>query len=84
MGHKYINEGGFVPETIEDRKLFIANEMALAIRTAINKELGYTASCGISHNKTVAKIACAANKPNGMTVVPQRYFLKAMSGVPVK
>ena len=44
--------------------------MALAVRTAIKKECGYTASCGVSHNKTVAKIACAANKPNGQTVVP--------------
>jgi DNA polymerase-4 len=63
-------EGMFIPDTENDKKLWLANEMAFKIRKAIKDELGYNASAGISVNKTVAKIACTYNKPNGQTVVP--------------
>ena len=43
----------------------LANRIAEEVRLAIFEELGYTASAGISNNKTVAKIACTYNKPNG-------------------
>ena len=58
-------EGHFMPEEEKDQKLFIANRLAFQIRKAIDDQLQYHASAGISHNKTVAKIACTANKPNG-------------------
>lgn len=77
-------EGQFLPETDQDKKLFIANSIAKQIRDAIHSELGYFASAGISINKTVAKIACTYNKPNGQTVVPERYLRKALSQVPIK
>jgi DNA polymerase-4 len=67
-------EGRFLPESDEDKKLWIANQFAFQIRQAIKDELGYNASAGISVNKTVAKIACSINKPNGQTVVPKRYL----------
>jgi nucleotidyltransferase/DNA polymerase involved in DNA repair len=50
-------EGVFVPENEHDRKLFIANQIARGMRKTIDEELGYKASCGISHNKTLAKLA---------------------------
>ena len=34
------------------------------MRKAIDDELSYKASCGIAHNKTLAKLASAENKPN--------------------
>jgi nucleotidyltransferase/DNA polymerase involved in DNA repair len=77
-------EGGFLPETEEDKKLFLASDIAHQARKAIKLELGYNASAGISLNKTVAKISCGDNKPNGMTVVPRRYFKKALEKVPIK
>jgi nucleotidyltransferase/DNA polymerase involved in DNA repair len=40
------------------------------MRKAIDQELNYKASAGISHNKTLAKIASSQNKPNAQTVVP--------------
>jgi nucleotidyltransferase/DNA polymerase involved in DNA repair len=58
-------EGEFIPTEAIDKKLYLANEIAYQIRERIKQELGYTASAGISHNKTVAKIACTDNKPNG-------------------
>ena len=60
-----LGEGQFYPETDNDKKLWLANEIAFQIRNAIRDELGYNASAGISINKTVAKIACTYNKPNG-------------------
>ena len=80
FGHKTIGEGVFVPETVYDKKLFIANEIAHRMRTAINDELGYKASCGIGHNKTLAKLGSAQNKPNAQTVVPIRYAKEGMAG----
>ena len=58
-------EGRFLPVEPIDQKLYLANEIAFQVRDRIRQELGYNASAGISHNKTVAKIACADNKPNG-------------------
>jgi nucleotidyltransferase/DNA polymerase involved in DNA repair len=59
-----ISEGSFVPETDHEKKLFIANQISKNLRDAIYTELKYRASAGISHNKTVAKIASSQNKPN--------------------
>ena len=58
-------EGSFLPESESDQKMFLANRIAAEVRQAIYDELGYRASAGISNNKTVAKIACTYNKPNG-------------------
>jgi len=48
------------------------------MRKAVWDELGYRASAGISHNKTLAKLASAMNKPNAQTVVPRRYILDTL------
>jgi len=44
------------------------------MRDALEEELGYKASCGIGHNKTLAKLASGKNKPNAQTCVPIRYI----------
>lgn len=59
-----VANGAFVPETVSEKKIYIANQIAKNIRDTIFKELGYIASAGISFNKTVAKIASSQNKPN--------------------
>ena len=61
-GDKFI--GSFLPETELDKKLFLANQMAKNIRDTVKKELGYNLSAGISHNKTLAKMASQQDKPN--------------------
>jgi DNA polymerase eta len=74
-------EGLFIPESELDKKLFIASDLAYQMRKQIDQELGYKASCGISHNKTIAKLASSANKPNAQTVVPVRYMRDAMKNI---
>ncbi len=47
-----------------------ATRIAEALRAAIYRETGLTASAGISYNKMLAKIASDLNKPNGIAVIP--------------
>ena len=77
-------EGKFHPETDQEQCMWLTNRIAAEVRKAIFEELGYTASAGISNNKTVAKIACNYNKPNGQTIVPERYVKRALAQVPIK
>ncbi len=46
-------------------------EIAAAIRAAIQNELRLTASIGVAHNKFLAKLASDEKKPDGLFVVPE-------------
>ena len=55
------------------RQLFgTGEEIAQKIRAAIRLETQLTASVGVACNKFLAKIASDMNKPDGLTVVPNR------------
>lgn len=58
-GHKAVGEGSFEPVDEHDIRLRAGAQIAWEMRQAIDKELGYKASCGISHNKTMAKLGSA-------------------------
>ena len=59
-------------EPEEEKKiLFQASTVLNEIRIALFEKLGFTSSCGIAHNKLLAKIAASQNKPNGQTIVFQ-------------
>ena len=53
-----------------------ATLMARYIKQRIWESTGLTASAGISHNKFLAKIASARNKPNGCVVFCQGMLLR--------
>ncbi|KFP81800.1 DNA polymerase eta, partial [Acanthisitta chloris] len=44
---------------------------------------GFRCSAGISHNKTLAKLACGLNKPNRQTLVSARFVPQLFSQLPV-
>lgn len=46
--------------------------VALLLRKELLAQLGFTASAGIAHNKLLAKIGSAKNKPNQQTIVLPR------------
>jgi len=46
-----------------------AEELAMAVKQELKKELGLTCSIGIAPNKLVAKIASDFQKPDGLTLV---------------
>ncbi|KAJ2459692.1 N-acetyltransferase eso1 [Coemansia sp. RSA 2337] len=54
-----------------DLQLKYAAQFASHVRSVIFQELGYMCSAGIAHNKLLAKIGSALNKPNVQTVFLQ-------------
>ena len=58
--------------------------MAAEIRQRIFKEVGLTASAGISINKFVAKIASDYNKPNGQKTVNPDDVISFLEALPIR
>ena len=61
-----------------------ASLLAEEIRDRIFKEIGLTASAGISINKFVAKIASDINKPNGQKTVNPHEVEQFLESLPIK
>ena len=61
-----------------------ASLIAKEIRERIFKEVGLTASAGISINKFVAKIASDVNKPNGQKTVKPDEILVFLEELPIR
>lgn len=59
-------------------------EMARMVKEAVQKELGITVSVGLAGTKVLAKIASKINKPDGFTIIPQKYAKEFLKGVPVE
>ena len=63
----------FLDVTVNKKNILLASQIATNIRNKIKKEIGLTASAGISINKFTAKVATEINKPNGQkTIHPDR------------
>ena len=72
----------FLDVTVNKKNILLASQIATNIRSKIKKEIGLTASAGISINKFTAKVATEINKPNGQkTIHPDRLesFLNKLS-----
>ena len=54
------------------------------IRSEVISVTGYIASCGVSLTRQVAKLSCALNKPNKLTVVSTKRTTEFMRTVPIK
>ncbi|KAJ2008262.1 N-acetyltransferase eso1 [Coemansia thaxteri] len=52
-----------------DLQLKYAAQFAIHVRNVILQELGYRSSAGVAHNKLLAKVGSAQNKPNMQTVI---------------
>ncbi|PLX48089.1 MAG: DNA polymerase IV [Desulfobulbaceae bacterium] len=52
------------------RLLGDAEQIAVAIRSRVRRQVGLTVSAGVAASKLVAKIASDRQKPDGLTVVP--------------
>jgi DNA polymerase-4 len=61
-----------------------ATLIATEIRDRIFKEVGLTASAGISVSKFVAKIASDINKPNGQKTIPPEEVLRFLEDLPIE
>lgn len=66
-------------------QLFGSGEtVANQIRSRVKRELGITASVGVSFNKVFAKLGSDMNKPDGTTVIPYNGFREKVWPLPVK
>ncbi|KAI8592388.1 hypothetical protein BDZ88DRAFT_449317 [Geranomyces variabilis] len=66
-----------------DLQLRVAAEISQEIRATVYKELQYTCSAGIAHNKTLAKLCSGLNKPNKQTIMRQTAVLPFMEKLPL-
>ncbi|KAI9285429.1 hypothetical protein BC943DRAFT_323322 [Umbelopsis sp. AD052] len=66
----------------KDLQLSIGAEIAKEIRKDIFDTLKYTCSAGIAHNKTIAKLCSALNKPNKQTTMRESIVLEFMKSIP--
>ncbi len=60
-----------------------AEEIADEIREKIHSRIGITASCGVSFNKTFAKLGSDMKKPDATTVISEENFRDLVWGLPV-
>jgi DNA polymerase-4 len=67
-----------------DRLLGTPVEIGTAIRERIRRELGLTASVGISNSKFVAKLASDHEKPDGLTVIPPETVVAFVQSLPLE
>ncbi|KNC96743.1 uncharacterized protein SPPG_07951 [Spizellomyces punctatus DAOM BR117] len=66
-----------------DLQLRLAADISQEIRDTVYKELNYTCSTGIAHNKTLAKLCSGMNKPNKQTIMRESQVLKYMETLPM-
>ncbi|TRZ25142.1 hypothetical protein HGM15179_001950 [Zosterops borbonicus] len=73
----------FDKEDCPDLQLTMGAVIVEEIRVAVEAATGFRCSAGISHNKTLAKLACGLNKPNRQTLVSARFVPQLFSQLPV-
>jgi DNA polymerase iota len=70
VGHVYGTETTFDGEDADvERNLAFGSEIAAEIRAALREKIGLTASCGIGHNKLVAKLVGSRHKPDQASIL---------------
>lgn len=72
------------PDSPIDRPLLLGARVVARLRRAVLAETGFTVSAGIAHNKMLAKLSSARNKPDKQTIVPASAVAALMATIPVK
>jgi nucleotidyltransferase/DNA polymerase involved in DNA repair len=67
----------------DDKLLLLGAIICDELRLEVLKQLGYSCSGGVSHNKMLSKIASAMHKPNRQTLVPTIAVKNIMDFLPV-
>mmetsp|Transcript_1898 Transcript_1898/g.3423 ORF Transcript_1898/g.3423 Transcript_1898/m.3423 type:complete len:541 (-) Transcript_1898:1015-2637(-) len=70
--------------SLEDAKLLMAAKITSEIRAKVFEVCGYTCSAGIAHNKTLAKLATSANKPDKQTICPTAAVVEVLNQTPLR
>ncbi len=75
---------GLEEHDLANRRLLAGAAICLQLRRAVAEELQFTVSGGVAHNKQLAKLASARNKPNKQTIVPWRGALDLLAALPLR
>lgn len=67
-----------------DRALYGAVPLARQLKERIRRERNLTATVGIASNKLLAKLASDFQKPNGLTLIPERDKVQFLRPLPVR
>ncbi|NXY21353.1 POLH polymerase, partial [Atrichornis clamosus] len=81
--HEWLASLSFDNPDCPDLQLTMGAVIVEEIRVAVEAATGFRCSAGISHNKTLAKLACGLNKPNRQTLVSARFVPQLFSKLPV-
>ena len=84
-----VSASGFVralrPDaSVSDRRLALGADACRRARATVFEKTGYTMSGGIAHNKMLAKLASARNKPNRQTVVSRAATAEMLETLPMR
>ncbi len=87
LGVPAINEdesSDVTEDIVNDIRIWLGAKIALELRHTLRDELGYACSIGIAHNKMLAKLGSARNKPFNQTYILDRMVSSLMKQVPLK
>jgi len=73
----------YLDVTVNKKNIAYASKIAAEIRRKIARELGLTASAGVSYNKFLAKVASEVNKPDGMKVILPEKAAEFLDRLPI-
>ncbi len=80
----YLDLSAQCPAADADAALLQALPLARAIKSRIQAERQLTASAGIASNKLLAKLGSDYQKPNGLTLIPERDKVEFLRPMPVR
>jgi DNA polymerase-4 len=80
----YLELSALYPNLEADAALFASAPLARKLKQTIFTERGLTATIGIAANKLLAKLASDFQKPNGLTLVPERDKVSFLRPLPIR
>jgi DNA polymerase IV len=80
----YLDLSERCPAVDADESLLRGLPIARDLKNGIRRELGLTASIGIASNKLLAKLASDFQKPDGLTLIPERDKVQFLRPLPVR
>src|SRR5260370_26727748 len=80
----YLELSALYPNLEADAALFASAPLARKLKQTIFTERGLTATIGIAANKLLAKLASDFQKPNGLTLLPERDKVSFLRPLPIR
>ena len=80
----YLDLSGQCQGEDQDSSLLMSLPLGRGLKERIRSERGLTATIGIASNKLLAKIASDHQKPDGLTLIPEREKVQFLRPLPVR